>query len=684
MKKKIFLMLAVMAMLVCALAISVSASGAISDAYGELTIIEGEVEPTVIDKNARVVVVANDGTYYTFPAYYIINDNATFGWRKNDNVNAILGYNINANDIRTKVIRMELPEGITALNPNNGGGATVFEDAKIMVEIKLPSTLTKIGSHVFNRCYKLSVIDGLLEYLAKDTTTTLGDQMVAETLWGEGVDLVIPEKVTVVPSRCFYGTKINSVKFHDNITTLGSSSFQGCNNLTSVKLPASLVEMQNHIFASCTNLSSIDTSACVNLEKIGNYCFEYSTITTFDFTPFASKLTYLGDGLFNQCKSMTSVTGYELADGITSIGTNMFQMCPLTELKFPKNITSIGSYAFFSHKSQQSVIKIPNGVTTIGNHAFVRERNTAKIDGTVTIYLPASLTTFAGNYNFEYWNYDVMYIPSGVSIVQGVTNGTLEKGVVYYYTGEKDTLNIHGTHNAALLNAEWISASEFTGASADKNYIVYGYNKCNAFYDSIHLEDNSPCVINCTRCGAVNVPKENPVHNEIFTISYVRYDAPGVKGYACSNDGCKYATTTEAPALFNCVGYSAPESGVLGISLGFMVNNKAIAEYKEITGVYVKYGVFAASLEKLQGGDIFVNGAANENAICAEIKATEFSAFDIKVTGFANDQKDVLLALGAYVAVIKEGATEYSYMQDETKGEKEGNYFFASFNDIIK
>ena len=80
MKKKIFLMLAVMAMLVCALAISVSASGAISDAYGELTIIAGEVEPTVIDKNARVVVVANDGTYYTFPAYYIIDDKATFGW----------------------------------------------------------------------------------------------------------------------------------------------------------------------------------------------------------------------------------------------------------------------------------------------------------------------------------------------------------------------------------------------------------------------------------------------------------------------------------------------------------------------------------------------------------------------------------------------------------------------------
>jgi hypothetical protein len=121
----------------------------------------------------------------------------------------------------------------------------------------------------------------------------------------------------------------------------------------------------------------------------------------------------------------------------------------------------------------------------------------------------------------------------------------------------------------------------------------------------------------------------------------------------------------------------------LGISLGLKVNNKAIADYKEATGVDIKYGVFAASLEKLQGGDIFVNGVANANAICAEIKATEFSAFDIKVTGFANDQKDVLLALGAYVATTKDGATEYSYMQDSTKGTTNGKYYFASYNDIV-
>ena len=684
MKKKLLLMLTVVAMLVCVFAISVSAAGSTSDAYGTITTVDGETEPTVIDSTARVVIVANDGTYYTFPAYYIISDSATFAWRKNDSVNQLLGYSFGASDIRGKIIRMELPEGITALNPNNNGGGTVFEDAKIMVEIKLPSTLTKIGDHTFNRCYKLATIDGLLEFLEKETTTTLGKQMVAETLWGEGVDLVIPKNVTSIPERCFYGTKIKSVTFHDNITHMGARAFQSCTNLTSVELPSSLEELSSHVFASCKNIESVDVSACTKLKKIGEFCFEYSAISSFDFTPFASGLISLGNGLFNGCTKLTSVTGYELADNITAIGEKMFNKCPLTELKFPNNITSIGNYAFFGHKSQQSVIRIPNGVTTIGDHAFVRDGNTKKIDGTVAIHLPASLTGFTGNYNFENWDYDVMYIPAGVSIVQGVTNGTLDKGVVYYYTGEKDSLTIHNTHNAALLNAEWISVNDFTGASSDKNYIVYGYNKCDAFYESSHLEDNNPCVINCTRCGANGVAEKNPVHNEEYTISYTSYDALGTKTYTCSNEGCKYVQTEHMPALFVCLGYSSPENGDASISIAFNTNATAMEEYTKATGKTLKYGVFAVSKDKLGENDVFgADGSLVTGAISFDVTDYEYSAFALKIVGFADNQKATKLAMGAYVAVTDGETTTYSYLQDDQKGERVDNYYFVSYNDVV-
>ena len=657
MKRKLLLFLTTIAVLVCIFAISVSAAGSTSDAYGTITTVDGETEPTVIDSEARVVIVASDQTYYTFPAYYVISDSANFTWRKNDSVNQLLGYNFSASDIRGKIIRMELPEGITSLNPNNGGGATVFEDAKLMVEIKLPSTLTKIGSHVFNRCYKLAVIDGLIEYLAKETTTTLGHQMVAETLWGEGVDLVISKNVTSIPERCFYGTKIKSVTFHEGITHLGPRSFQGCANLTSVKLPSGLKELSNHVFASCKNLASVDVSACTELEKIGEYCFEYSAISSFDFTPFAHGLVSLGMGVFNQCSKLSTVIGYELADNITSVGNNMFNRCPLTALTFPKNITSIGSYAFFGHKSQQSVIRIPNGVITIGDHAFVRDGNTKKIDGTVEIHLPAALTGFTGNYNFEYWDFDVMYIPSGLTIAQGVMNGTLDKGVVYYYTGAKDSLKIHETHNAAILNAEWISADEFTGASADKNYIVYGYNKCDAFYNGEHLTAEQ-------------------------TYDFTSFTEKSYLRSVCTR--CETGTVLkEIAPLFTCLGYSAAEQGITGIVVGFTVNNKAITDYEEATGKALAYGVFAVLQKNIGTNDIFgEDGTAAQGVISAELTSSSFAVFQIKVRGLADEQKSIKLAMGAYVAVTDGEATEYSYIQPGTPEEGE-KYCFVSYNDIV-
>ena len=79
----------------------------------------------------------------------------------------------------------------------------------------------------------------------------------------------------------------------------------------------------------------------------------------------------------------------------------MFYLCPLTEIKMPKNVTTIGNYAFYQHKSMQTELRIPNGVTTIGNHAFTRNSGAPAVSG-VKIYLPASLTSVSNDYTFEY------------------------------------------------------------------------------------------------------------------------------------------------------------------------------------------------------------------------------------------------------------------------------------------
>ncbi len=689
MKRKILLTVAIAILFAFALITAIGATGVSSSEYGEITSVDGVADPTVIDKSAKVVLLANDGTYYTFPTYYILEDNASFTWKQNAEVSSILGYaQTGANsDFRPYVVRIEIPEGVTAINPDSKGGAYAFEDAKKLIEATIPSTMTVIGNYVFNRANSLATLNGFDSFMQR--ATKLGTLMLAETSWGTGIDLVIPPQITSIPENCFKGTKIRTVTFPSTLKTMGQRAFEGCTNLTSVELPASLESMKNHIFASCTSLESVDVSKCTNLKEIGNYCFEKSKITEFDFTPFAANMETIGVGLFNDCVRLETVTGYELVDCATTVGSRMFYQCPLKEIKLPKNITAIEEWAFYKHASTQTELRIPNTVESIGNHAFARA---GKGGGAgLKIYLSASLITVTNNYTFENWCYSEMYIPSSLmSIAQGFCNNTLQSGVVYYYTGELNGLPIDATNNSAMLNAEWISVDAFAGASGECNYIVYGYNACDAFYDGKHAEktdDNNPCILaDCENCNVKNLYVGNEsTHSETTTIVYESFDKEGSKIVYCTNKGCTHNVITETPALFTCFAYSLPEDGRGGIAIGYTVNNVAIREYEEITGKTLKYGVFAVSKDRLGDNDIFgEDGTVAEGVINAEITNHQFVAFELKIVGFTDKQKDTKLALGAYVAVTDGETTEYSYMQDDTNGELVGKYYFVSYNDIVE
>ena len=160
------------------------------------------------------------------------------------------------------------------------------------------------------------------------------------------------------------------------------------------------------------------------------------------------------------------------------------------------------------------------------------------------------------------------------------------------------------------------------------------------------------------------------------------YDQTGTYIYDCAN--CTEGVEKDAPKLFTCLGYSAPEDGRGGIAVGYTVNKAAINTYKEIANVSLNYGVFAISQEKLGENDVFgADGSLVTGAISFDVTGYEYSAFVLKIVGFADNQKATKLAMGAYVAVNDGETTTYSYLQDDQKGEKVGNYYFVSYNTIV-
>ena len=171
-------------------------------------------------------------------------------------------------------------------------------------------------------------------------------------------------------------------------------------------------------------------------------------------------------------------------------------------------------------------------------------------------------------------------------------------------------------------------------------------------------------------------------HENTVVVAYENgYLQSGYKKEGCSR--CDQHTTETLMPLFKTLGFSVPEDGGASISVGFIVDRDAIETYNKVTGITVKYGVFAVSKSKLADGDVFGEDLVpSGSAVTREINDTN-DAFLIKITGFTTDtQKSTPLAIGGYVIADDGNTKTVSFLQaDEPEnGEK---YSFKSFNDYL-
>ena len=177
----------------------------------------------------------------------------------------------------------------------------------------------------------------------------------------------------------------------------------------------------------------------------------------------------------------------------------------------------------------------------------------------------------------------------------------------------------------------------------------------------------------------------NPSHDlEIVSISYGNYTENGTKVLKCNTCGLEKAMETTAPALFICLGYSAPENGDGGISIRYTVNATAIEEYTKATGVELSYGLFATTKQAIGNSDIFdTNGNTLSGVVSAEVTNGKFAFLSLKMVGFETEEsKNAEFAIGAYVVTTQDGQKSCLYLQQGTPvdGEK---YAYIKYNDFV-
>ena len=343
----------------------------------------------------------------------------------------------------TGITSVTLPEGITTIKYGAFSGGSSNNRLTELATINLPSTLTTLGSHVFNGCSSLKTIN------LGNNLTALSDYAFNGCSSLETVN--IGNNLITIGEYVFQGcSSLRSFAFTNNLTSIGKYAFDGCSSLTEINLSADLTSLGDYAFQGCTgikelaipegftcfNLSSYTFKDCTGLEKvslpdtltnlgsstfynctnlseinipssIGEYggsgtfygCASLETITIPEGVKAApygmfrnavglkkinlpSTLTRIMEGAFERCTALEEIT---LPESLTTIDNKAFKGCTkLSKINYPKNLTTLGESGVFQN-TNITAVTVPEGITALPNHAFY------KMSSLENVNLPSTL-----------------------------------------------------------------------------------------------------------------------------------------------------------------------------------------------------------------------------------------------------------------------------------------------------
>ena len=299
---------------------------------------------------------------------------------------------------RTRLVIPKTVERFGAKKVYTYTGLGMFYHSELKeIVFEANSKLTTVEKYAFANAFG---VNSVYKPTSGLTRVDFGDNSALETL----------------PDSAFSNAQmLESVNFGANskLKSLGRQAFQKCYKLKQITFPATIQTLGNDAFSGCTDLASVtfETFAETNAEtgavqgkslltSIGSNAFEGTGLTSFEFpsTKVALAVGALGETMFKNCKSLTTV---KLSDTVTDI-TKVFDLCgSITKLEVPmENGVPLG-YFVEENGILYNVVKNAAGEATTGTeiaYALGDVSGTFTVKEGITV-LKASV--FAGKANLK-------------------------------------------------------------------------------------------------------------------------------------------------------------------------------------------------------------------------------------------------------------------------------------------
>lgn len=294
------------------------------------------------------------------------------------------------------ITNINIPESVIAIE------GWAFWGCKSMKDITIPKGVTSIGDGVFTSC------NGL-ENIIVDEENPVYDSRNA-------CNAIIETDSNKLIAGC------QETDIPDSVVEIAFLSFNDCDSLKSIMIPANTSYIEFGAFTDCSGLESIvvdEENVVYDSRNDCNAIVESESnilLVGCQMTVIPTDIVEIETGAFEGCTGLTNI---QIPDSVTRIGIMTFKYCTrLADVTIPANVTSIGWDAFSYCSSLTNItVDAKNGVYDSRNdcNAIIETATNNLLKGCQNTVIPDSILSITDNAFAGCSELEEVKIPSGVT-----------------------------------------------------------------------------------------------------------------------------------------------------------------------------------------------------------------------------------------------------------------------------